>query len=70
MLHVLYGSMTVLLTCNATGRPVHKEESMEEEVIEDNSSELTLNQLEEEIQVTTFAKYSTNDVMVFHLRRI
>ena len=36
-------------------RPVYKEESVEEEVIEDKSSELTLNQLEEEIQVTIFA---------------
>lgn len=31
-------------------RPVYKEERVEEEVIEDQSSELTLNQLEEEIQ--------------------
>lgn len=38
-------------------RPVYKEEGVEEEVIEDQSSELTLNQLEEEIQASEYYMY-------------
>ena len=37
--------------CFVFVRPVHKEDSAQEEVVYDKSSELTLNQLEDEIQV-------------------